>query len=63
MRLGGRDDFLCPFIWSHCNFAMDFFADLVKSVTETLTMIRQGFREESMVHIGVFERLVQFRAG
>jgi hypothetical protein len=38
-------------------------ANLGKSVTETLTMIRQAFREESMSCTWVFEWHAQFRAG
>jgi hypothetical protein len=54
-QLGGRADFLRPFIWpdaiSRCIQQRDcnkVCATLGKSATETLAMIRQAFGEEIM---------------
>jgi hypothetical protein len=69
MQLGGRADFLCPFIWNHVSGLMQFCdgtdkeqrvcikccANLGKNVTETLAMIRQAFREKCMSCTQVFE--------
>jgi hypothetical protein len=55
--MGGRADFLCPFIWSPdampgliLNLAKEQHTILEKSVMETLAMIRQVFEEENMSH-------------
>jgi hypothetical protein len=62
MQLGGRAEFLYPFIWSRVisrcirqRNSITFCADLGKSMMETLAMIRQVFGEESMSHTLLFE--------
>jgi hypothetical protein len=70
-QLGGRTDVLSPFIWSCVSDLMQFcdgsdkgtlsnFVQISgKSVTETLVMISQPFREENMGCPRVFEWHVQ----
>jgi hypothetical protein len=69
-QLVGHADFLHPFIWIHVSGLMQFrdasdkgtasnFVPTSKSVSETLAMTRQAFREESLRHKRLFEWLVQ----
>jgi hypothetical protein len=59
MQLGGRTDFLRPFIWSRVYGLMRFlggsnkgaasnFVQITENMTETLAKIRQAFRVDRM---------------
>jgi hypothetical protein len=71
--LGGRGDFLCPFIWSCVSGLMQFcdgsdsdcashFVQISEKVRQTLAVIRQAFGEESMSCTQVFAWHAWFKA-
>jgi hypothetical protein len=61
-ELGGGADLLWPFIWIRQRNGIKICADLGKSATEIVAMIRQMLGEENMSRTGVFEWHAQFRA-